>query len=152
MTVTDRRLPQIASRTTTTLLATALLAVALLAGCNAGGKSNRQIQSSGGGGGPGRPDDPAPAPPSTETPIPPNATLVASAKKPAAPLAFTAKASGRVYLLDATDTKLKMNTAILKDQKIELDPAAGRVLLGGRELQKLTIDPEHFYELYYTPQ
>jgi hypothetical protein len=150
MTTVKHRHPTRTTPTTLTLALAALLPLALLAGCKAGGQSERTITSSGGGGGAGRPT-PTPQP-STETPIPANATLVASNKNPGVALSFTAAESGHVYLLDATDKKLKLNTTILKGQKIATNPVKGVVLLGGRELQKMTFEPDHFYEIYYTQQ
>jgi hypothetical protein len=153
-TVKDRR-----TLTTANLsIATAAIALALVvaAGCTSpgtfGDNTGGGLGSGSGGGGGNNPPPTSTPPPSTGTPIPANAMLVASDKKPAVPLSFTAKQSGRVYLLDATDKKLLMNTAILQDQTIATEPANNRVVLGGRELQKFTFDPEHFYELYFTPQ
>jgi hypothetical protein len=80
--------------------------------------------------------------------IPDNAMLI---KQGGPSFSVTATDNGMLYLRDLPADRVVYETAVQKDQRLEVDAAANRVTLDGQPVKTQTLRPDGTYQVFLKP-
>lgn len=64
-------------------------------------------------------------------------------------LTATATRTGKVWVLDETTNTLAWSGGVLRDQKIEVNASADKIIVAGSTVGEPRLDPDHRYVIYY---